>query len=63
MSKYCVNKAGDHEICMISCSYLPEVWNRIEFEAMNDLDAMAKAKGSFSNDDGCAHCMSVYHKR
>jgi hypothetical protein len=61
MPMYCVNKGENSEVHMMSCVSLPKSWNRIEFEAMNDFDAMEKARDFYSDADGCAHCMSAYH--
>lgn len=61
MSLYSVNKGENHEVHSMSCLSLPKSWNRIEYEAMNDFDAMEKAKDFYPDVDGCEHCMSDYH--
>ena len=64
MPNYCVNKTGDHEVHKMSCSYLPYPYNRIEFEALNDHEAMRIARERYYNDaDGCDKCLPLYHTR
>jgi hypothetical protein len=65
--KYYVNKNvqsnGDHEVHTQSCSWLPEVDNRIflgEFD--NCKVAVLKAKDYYTQVDGCYHCSNDCHK-
>jgi hypothetical protein len=64
MSRYTVNKNGDHEVHKIAnCNNLPETKNRIDFNADTDSEAMRKAKVYYRNADGCKFCMTRYHEK
>ena len=66
MASYYVNKNaqsnGDHEVHKSSCSFLPNVENRIylgEFSYCKD--AVKKAKDYYSKVNGCYYCSSECH--
>lgn len=62
---YCVNKVGDHEVHRTTgpnkCSYLPDTENRL---ALGEYDgpksAIEKARKTYPDADGCAHCCPGY---
>ncbi|WP_350289830.1 hypothetical protein [uncultured Croceitalea sp.] len=66
MAKYYVNKNaqanGDHEVHKTSCSWLPEVKNRIylgEFSSCKG--AVREAKNHYSQVNGCYYCSRDCH--
>lgn len=66
MTLYYVNKNqqqnGDHEVHKTGCTYLPNLENRIY---LGDYDscypAVQKAKGYFSQVNGCYYCAYACH--
>jgi hypothetical protein len=66
MARYYVNKNaqanGDHEVHASSCSFLPEVDNRIylgEFSSCHA--AVNEARKHYSDVDGCYYCSNACH--
>lgn len=64
--KFYVNKKaqanGDHEVHRVTCSWLPDVENRIY---LGDFDtsqaALREAHKYFSQVDGCCYCCPEIH--
>ena len=61
MARYLVNKNaqanGDHEVHVTSCDHLPNTDNRLplgEFDSCGP--AVAKAKRTYPQSNGCAYC-------
>lgn len=68
MERYCVNKnaqtSGEHEVHTENCKKLPEIYNRIDLGYFSTCDeALNKARGYYSNVDGCIHCCPKCHKK
>jgi hypothetical protein len=66
MSKYYVNSNaqsnGDHEVHVASCSFFPEVENRVllgEFSSCRS--AVTEAKKHYSQSNGCYYCCNECH--
>lgn len=65
---YYVNKnaqpTGEHEVHNSSCSYLPDVDNRIYLgNFSNCKDAVHEAKKYYTNVDGCYYCSRDCHTK
>jgi hypothetical protein len=65
---YYVNKnaqpTGEHEVHNSSCSYLPDVDNRIYLgNFSNCKDAVREAKKYYTNVDGCYYCSRDCHTK
>lgn len=64
--KFYVNKKaqanGDHEVHRVTCSWLPDVENRVY---LGDFDtsqaALREARKHFSQVDGCCYCCPEIH--
>jgi hypothetical protein len=68
MASYYVNKnaqtTGEHEVHTGSCTYLPDIDNRIYLgEFSNCADAVKKAKEYYNKVDGCRSCCRPCHTR
>lgn len=68
MSLYYVNKniqsTGEHEVHKSECIYLPDIQNRIYLGTFDNCkEAVKKAKGYYSNVDGCYYCSNECHKK
>jgi hypothetical protein len=68
MKKYYVNRNaqsnGDHEVHTETCSFLPNVHNRLYLgNFSNCKDAVAEAKKTYPTADGCAYCSPDCHTR
>lgn len=66
MYKYYVNKNaqsnGDHEVHKESCSYLPNLENRIYLGVFSNCsDAVNAAKSHYSKVNGCYYCSINCH--
>lgn len=68
MARYCVNKNaqanGDHEVhnTTAQCSYLPDPQNRLDLgEHLTCGTAVAKAKQTYSQSNGCFYCAKACH--
>jgi len=65
-SRYYVNKNaqanGDHEVHVLSCSFVPAVENRIylgEFSSCRP--AVTEAKKHYPQSNGCYYCCNACH--
>ena len=61
MARYYVNKNaqanGDHEVHKTGCSFMPAPEHRIYLGDFNSChDAVRKAKGHYSQVNGCYYC-------
>lgn len=55
---------GEHEVHTGDCSYLPNVENRKYLGYFDNCkDALAEAKKTYSNVDGCYYCCNSCHKK
>ncbi|MDC7235244.1 MAG: hypothetical protein PQJ58_18575 [Spirochaetales bacterium] len=63
MPQYCVDKKRHHEVHKDNCLFLDIPDNRIDFEAMNDFDAMEQAHIYYPEAYGCAICMRTYYNQ
>lgn len=67
MPDYCVNTQetdGAHEVHEMSCNYLPAPQNQKKLGWFSDCHgAVAEAKKTYSNADGCWHCSRPCHTR
>lgn len=68
MKKYYVNKKsqpnGDHEVHTIDCSFLPSPENRLYLgEFSNCKDAVAEAKKTYHQTNGCYFCSNSCHTK
>lgn len=62
MSEYCVNKFADHLVHNVEeCDHLPPELNRFYIEAVDDSDAMEKAKAIYAKAEKCFYCLR--HRR
>lgn len=66
MAYYYVNsnaqQNGDHEVHVLSCSWMPNAENRIYLGNFNDCrPAVRKAKDHFSQVNGCYWCSRACH--
>ena len=66
MASYYVNKEeqhnGDHEVHVVTCSYLPNTANRLYLgEFTNCEDAVAAAKKIYPQSNGCFYCSYACH--
>lgn len=66
MSTYYVNtnpqKNGDHEVHKSNCQYLPNILNRKYLgDYSNCKDAVAEAKKTYKQSNGCKTCCSDCH--
>ena len=67
MAKYYVNKkaqsdSGDHEVHVSTCSRLPEVENRLYLgEFSHCRSAVAEAKKTYPQSNGCYYCCNECH--
>lgn len=66
MARYYVNKNaqdnGDHEVHVPTCSFFPEEANRLylgEFSSCHG--AVAKAKETYPQSNGCYYCSNPCH--
>ena len=64
---YYVNKNeqsnGDHEVHTVSCTYLPNIENRLYLGYFdNCADAVKEAKKTYTKADGCFYCCKECHK-
>ncbi len=68
MARYLVNTnpqpTGEHEVHTYTCSYLPAVQNRKDLgEFATCHGALAEAKKTYPNSDGCYYCCPDCHKK
>jgi len=65
MSRYCVNKFGNHEVHKDpNCSHLPTKENSLFIEAYSDKEAIKKARKTYFKDScGCFYCMNSFNKK
>lgn len=70
MAKYCVNKNaqsnGDHEVHNIDarCRFLPDIANRLALGShLTCTTAVAKAKQTYRQSNGCYYCARACHTR
>ena len=67
MPDYCVNTEetdGAHEVHEMSCGHLPALQNQKKLGWFADCHgAVAEAKKTYSNADGCGHCCKPCHTR
>ena len=66
MTRYYVNTQaqtnGDHEVHTASCSFLPAAEHRKDLgEFSNCHEAVAVAKQTYPQADGCYHCCRACH--
>ncbi|MAO93003.1 MAG: hypothetical protein CMM78_11315 [Rhodospirillaceae bacterium] len=66
MAFYYVNKNaqnnGDHEVHTTGCSFMPDPANRLSLgEHSNCSTAVAKAKQTYRQSNGCYYCCNSCH--
>jgi len=66
MPNYYINKNaqsnGDHEVHTSSCSFLPEVKNRIFLGIFSScISAVSEAKKHYPQSNGCYYCSNPCH--
>lgn len=53
---------GDHEVHRATCSWLPDVENRLYLgEFLTSQEAVRAAKKYYNHTDGCAYCCPESH--